>query len=49
MTSVEPGGVEPGGDQAPDEQDPTAETPVPPANPGYSTPPPEGLPDAEDS
>lgn len=39
MTSPEPTDQDP---------EPNGETEVPPANPAYSTPPPEGLPDADD-
>lgn len=35
-------------DETPDETSPEPDTTdVPPANPGYATPPPEGIPDAE--
>jgi hypothetical protein len=41
MTTPEPGGTEP------DDQQETEVTEVPPVSPAYSTPPPEGLPDAD--
>ncbi|WP_255361807.1 hypothetical protein [Mycobacterium sp. 1274761.0] len=40
MTTPEP-------DEAPNDPAPS-DTDVPPASPAYSTPPPEGLPDADD-
>jgi hypothetical protein len=42
MTTPEPGGTEPD-----DQQQETQETVVPTVSPAYSTPPPEGLPDAD--
>jgi hypothetical protein len=41
VTAPEPDGTEP------DDQQETQETVVPPVSPAYSTPPPEGLPDAD--
>lgn len=36
-----------GPDETPDQTSPDTTDDVPPANPGYATPPPDGIPDAE--